>query len=66
MATRKRSSKKKKSFNPILVVVYGIFCKSTNQVLQVSLSEEDMETELELGEYDDTHFVVKMTIALLV
>lgn len=30
----------------------------------VSLSEEDMKTELDLGDYDETYAVVQMTITL--
>ena len=65
MATGKKSSKKK-SFTPIPVVIYGIFSTSSKKVLMVSLSEEDMKTELDLGDYDDSHAVVEMTITLYV
>jgi len=65
MATRKKPSKKK-SFNLIPVVIYGVFSASTKKVLMVSLSKEDMKTELDLGDYDDDDVVVEMTITLYV
>jgi hypothetical protein len=65
MSTKnRRSPKKEKKLHPIPVDIYGIFCTSTSKLLAVSLSMDDMETEIDLGNYDEDCRVVEMKITL--
>jgi hypothetical protein len=63
MTAKRRRTKKNRS--DISVVIYGIFHEKDGKLLMVSLSKDDTETELELGDYDDCCCIVEMPIDLI-
>jgi hypothetical protein len=62
MGKKKRKSEEELT---IQIMIYAIF-RAPDEVLKVSLSVEEMELELGLGDYDDECHLIEIPVVLMI
>ena len=58
--------KKKHRSERIDVLIYGIYHKTIKKILKVSISKEEMDLELGLGDYDENCWLVEIPITIFI